>query len=297
MGKKHTIECVRARFAEEGYVLLSNVYVNSGAKVDFECPHKHRGQIRYEDFKQGYRCSKCAGTKKKIIEEVREFFEQQGYKLLSNEYVNSNTYLAYQCPKGHLGKISWGRFFSTGQRCAMCAGNSPQNIEYIRQQFEKDGYVLLSTTYVNVHSKLNYRCPKGHCRQITWSDFKQGYRCPTCRGRKKEKQLGEILEKIFPGKIRHLDNLDFLGRQSVDYSIRELRMAFEYDGKQHFEPVMFGSGKEQAELNFILQQERDERKNRLCKENNYSLIRISYREGLNLKNIKHKISLYKEEKK
>jgi very-short-patch-repair endonuclease len=147
-----------------------------------------------------------------------------------------------------------------------------------------------------VHSKLDYRCPKGHCRQITWSDFKQGYRCPICRERKKEKQLGEILENIFPGKIRHLDNLGFLGRQSVDYSVCESRMAFEYDGRQHFEPVMFGSDKEQAELNFILQQERDERKNRLCKENNYCLIRISYREKLSLKNIKRKILLCKEEK-
>jgi hypothetical protein len=137
--KRLTLEYVRQQFAKEGYSLLSSVYLNSWTKIDFECLNKHRGQIRYEDFKQGYRCSKCAGTKKKTIEEVKEFFEQQGYELLSDEYVNSGGLLVYRCPKGHLGKISWGRFFSTGQRCAVCAGNSPQNIEYIRQQFEKMG--------------------------------------------------------------------------------------------------------------------------------------------------------------
>ena len=46
----------------------------------------------------------------------------------------------------------------------------------------------------------------------------------------------------------------------------------EYDGKQHFESVDKFGGEEK----FILQQERDQRKNQYCKENNIFLLRIPY---------------------
>lgn len=51
---------------------------------------------------------------------------------------------------------------------------------YIKKQFEKEGYTLLSTEYVNNKIKLAYRCPEGHCHSIKWNDFQQGYRCPIC---------------------------------------------------------------------------------------------------------------------
>lgn len=52
----------------------------------------------------------------------------------------------------------------------------------------------------------------------------------------------------------------------------------EYDGEQHFESVEFFGGEEKLKL----QQERDERKNKWCKDNNISLIRIPYTEYDNL---------------
>lgn len=52
----------------------------------------------------------------------------------------------------------------------------------------------------------------------------------------------------------------------------------EYDGEQHFESVDFFGGEEKLKL----QQERDKRKNKWCKENNIRLIRIPYTEYDNL---------------
>lgn len=52
----------------------------------------------------------------------------------------------------------------------------------------------------------------------------------------------------------------------------------EYDGEQHFESIEFFGGEEKLKL----QQERDERKNKWCKENNIRLIRIPYTEYDNL---------------
>ena len=58
-------------------------------------------------------------------------------------------------------------------------------IEYIRSEFEKEGYTLLSEEYVNVETKLNYRCAKGHEHSATWHSWQHGYRCPYCAGKKK----------------------------------------------------------------------------------------------------------------
>lgn len=60
-----------------------------------------------------------------------------------------------------------------------------------------------------------------------------------------------------------------------DYAIfnREtLLCLIEYDGEQHFKPVEFFGGKEA----FQKQQERDQKKNKWCKENNIPLLRIPY---------------------
>ena len=46
----------------------------------------------------------------------------------------------------------------------------------------------------------------------------------------------------------------------------------EFDGEQHFEPVEYFGGEEK----FLIQKERDKRKNKYCEENNIPLLRIPY---------------------
>jgi hypothetical protein len=55
-------------------------------------------------------------------------------------------------------------------------------IEYIRSEFEKEGYTLLSEEYVN-KVKLNYRCDKGHEHSINWHNWQHRKRCPICYGK------------------------------------------------------------------------------------------------------------------
>jgi hypothetical protein len=53
-------------------------------------------------------------------------------------------------------------------------------IEYIRDEFEKEGYTLLSEEYVGSGKKLDYICSKGHEHSITWGHWQQGHRCKYC---------------------------------------------------------------------------------------------------------------------
>lgn len=68
--------------------------------------------------------------------------------------------------------------------------------EFVKGQFEKEGYILLSTEYVNSKHHLLYICPNGHNHSISWSNWNTGHRCSTCG-------------YIRAGKLRGLD-IDFV---------------------------------------------------------------------------------------
>lgn len=110
---------------------------------------------------------------------VKKEFEKRGYTLLSKEYINANVKLKYKCSEGHTHEILW-KHFNNGHGCLYCAGVAKPTIEEIRKTFLADGYVLLSTKYVNNATKLKYRCNNGHVHSITWSSFKNEVRCPYC---------------------------------------------------------------------------------------------------------------------
>jgi hypothetical protein len=67
--------------------------------------------------------------------------------------------------------------------------------EFVKSEFEKEYYTLLSKEYKNNHTKLDYLCPEGHTCSITWRDWYSGYRCPYCAGKAKKSILD--IKKVF----------------------------------------------------------------------------------------------------
>ena len=122
--------------------------------------------------------------KKLSLDFVKRSFESEGYTLLSAEYKNSKQKLEFLCPNNHQHRITFGDW-SSGHRCAYCAGVSKPDFEELKRTFEKEGYVLLSTGYINSHSKLEFICPNGHIYEITRSDWLQKCRCGLCFGNNK----------------------------------------------------------------------------------------------------------------
>ena len=177
--KKLTIGYVRQKFEKEGYQLLTTKYINNRQRLEYICPKGHRNTIVWNSWQQGDRCAECAGLKKKSIDFVRKEFKKENYELLSTKYINANHKLKYICPKGHIGFIRWTDFHH-GIRCAECNGTKRKTIEYVRESFEKEGYQLLSTKYINSRQKLKYICSMGHSKSTTWSDWNQGTKCPIC---------------------------------------------------------------------------------------------------------------------
>ncbi|MCK4527909.1 hypothetical protein KAW18_11105 [candidate division WOR-3 bacterium] len=176
---KLTIDFVKSEFEKKGWTCVSDEYIDAHSKLEYICPEGHHGSIRWGNWQQGQGCSVCAGNAKLTLEFIQKNFEGVGYKLTSTKYINSLSKLGYICPNGHKHSITWAHW-QQGQRCPTCAGITKLTLGFIQRDFEKDDYKLTSTKYINSLSKLGYICPNGHKHSITWGNWQQGYRCPTC---------------------------------------------------------------------------------------------------------------------
>lgn len=178
---RYTIEHIKQAFENEGYSLISNVYLDDRyQKLEYVCPNGHTHSVSWHHWHlNNNRCPYCAKVAKPTIDFIKQEFEKEAYVLLTKEYKNNRQNLNYTCPNGHKYYIKWHNWQS-GRRCPCFSGRPPLTIEFIRSEFLKEGCTLLSTVYSNAHTKLKYRCINGHTSYMTWSNFKKGHRCMTC---------------------------------------------------------------------------------------------------------------------
>ena len=91
--------------------------------------------------------------------------------------------------------------------------------------------------------------------------------------------FNEIKNHFKNRKVIQHARLKFLGKQHLDIFIPSLKVAIEYQGMQHDEPIDYFGGLDA----FLKNKERDELKKKLCQENGIKLIYA--REGYNLAEI------------
>lgn len=90
-----------------------------------------------------------------------------------------------------------------------------------------------------------------------------------------ERELLNMVKGIFQGhEVLHQSTPEWLGRQRLDIYIPDLRLAIEYQGRQHYEPVSFFGGED----GFRQTQQRDRLKATLCAENEVTLVLFRYDE-------------------
>lgn len=101
-----------------------------------------------------------------------------------------------------------------------------------------------------------------------------------------ETMLYNIVSGIYCDEtiIRH-HRPKWLDKLELDIYLPNLRLAFEYQGIQHYEPIERWGGEEYLKI----VQEHDRRKKELCVENNVTLICIDYDESLTESHIKNRI--------
>lgn len=117
---KLTIEHIKNTIEFENYIVEDDIYINSKTLINTICPNGHQYKISWNNWNQGYRCSICSGRAKKDISSISNSFNDEGYNLISEEYLSNKEPLELLCPSGHSYKVSWDNWNSKNSRCPKC---------------------------------------------------------------------------------------------------------------------------------------------------------------------------------
>ena len=129
-------------------------------------------------------------------DDVKTYIENEGYELLSKEYINAREKLLLKCPNGYEYKISFSKFKS-GRRCGKCSNEKRKlTYSYVKMYIENEGYELLSNSYEGTKYKMLMKCNYGHEFEMNFSNFKQGKRCPVCSYKKRRLTQKEVYNKM-----------------------------------------------------------------------------------------------------
>jgi hypothetical protein len=281
--KKHTLEYIKNYIENKGYILHSDYsdYKNSYSKLILECSYKHVYKISFSNFKKR-KCPVC-NPKSLPFNHVKSTIEAvDGYKLLSTIYINARTKLEIECNKGHIYNTTI-QHFKEGSRCIKCQYvivgiKQRHSYEYIKDFIEEIGYKLLSKDYINSKTKLEIQCDNNHTYQSKFTHFNAGSRCPHCNTYHSENLTRKLFEEIFNQPFPKTRPKD-LKNPKTNYSLEldgyndNLKIAFEYQGEQHYQLIPFFHKSQQ---DFQDQQYRDKLTQDYCLANNINLLIIPY---------------------
>lgn len=119
--------------------------------------------------------------RKYTYNDVKEFIESKGCKLLSKEYKNNKVNLQIQCKCGSIISRSFQDFKNNKRYyCQECTGNKA-GYKKVKKEIESHGGKLLSKEYINKNSPLLIKCKDcGEVYETTWELFQKS-KTKTCQ--------------------------------------------------------------------------------------------------------------------
>ncbi len=156
---------------ENGGKLLSAEFTNVRIKLLWECAKGHQWLSAASNIRSGNWCKKCSSKKgsepqKLSLEHFAEIAVSKGGKLLSTEYVNSQSKLFWECANGHqwFASANQVKHRSWCKECAnvVTAKKRRTPIEYFKEYAIGKGGICLTENYVNQKTRLTFQCSKGH---------------------------------------------------------------------------------------------------------------------------------------
>ena len=266
---------------------LTKIYKNNQTKMEWDCGNNHKWNASWANlYNKKHWCPYCAKKAKYNLEFIKKWINENHIdgKCLSQNYVNNRTPLEWQCEKCNNSWFArWRDVHYHNNWCPYCSKLSKPTIQNIYDFLTKNhpGSFCLTESYKNNHTKMEWKCKHGHVWKSNWSMICNKKRwCPICSSGFNEKCCKYVFEKLFNFPfIKYKPNWmatninDMRTRLELDGYCKELNIAFEYQGQQHYNIIQKFKGTEEK-LN--KQKQRDKLKICLCKQNNVKLIIIPY---------------------
>lgn len=267
-------------------------YVNAHTEVEIICPKHGVFKQSPNNHLNGRGCKYCKIDKISECKKTKreDFFkkckEKYGDKFIYDEgsFNGMNNPINFICRKhGKMNVIAQLHLYSkTG--CKECAHEkikenkkTPQELNKELKELYGDLYTFKFEDYNGMHNKMIFNC-KLHGDFIeSPTNLKRGCKCKKCsKTYSLEREISSVLSKNNI-KFEFQKRNDWLGKLSLDFYLPQYNIAIECQGRQHFEIVKdFGN-----ENTFKLQQERDQRKKKLCDENGIKLLYFTHYDKVN----------------
>lgn len=242
--------------------------------VSMECQKCHtRQRLLYSEFrKRKIKCQNCAQDNK--LGKIRKKAQSRGGELLSTRFVTVNSKYRFKCAEGH----TWKAIGSGKSWCPKCAGKG-KDIRDIQSLARKRGGKLLSKTFIGVDRKYDFQCSLGHDFSMTFAKMQGGQWCSICsKGSKSEELVRVTMEQIFGVKFKRIRpqwlNNDLKVPMELDGYAEELKIAFEYQGRQHYEEMSYLISHDLERI-----QKNDELKSKICAARGVSLFIFTHEDN------------------
>lgn len=278
MSKPLTLEDMKRIASEKGGWCLSEEYINQLTKLTWKCSEGHTWDTIPKHIRKGSWCPICSRKSENrksygdiSLQDIKQIAVSKGGKCLSEMYLNKSTKLRFECSHGHIFETRPAEILR-GNWCSYCAGKHKNSIERMHEIAKERKGKCLSTSYKNVFTKLRWQCANGHEFEAIPKHVINGHWCPNCTQYLNEQRCRYILESLF--EARFLKDHTVLNGFELDGYNKELQLAFEYHGKQHYEHIDFFYSRGDMSLEDRI--ERDRHKESLCKELGIDLLIIPY---------------------
>lgn len=273
------IEEVKAKYGDK-YDCSKVEYINNSTKVCIICPIHGEFWITPNHFLSGTECAECSKEKirQKLTMSEDEFIRRareihgDNYDYSKVRYTNSHTEVCIICPiHGEFWQKPSKHLY--GQGCPKCSGKGKTTEDFIREarQIHGDKYDYSKVIYIDALTKVCIICPiHGEFWQRPHDHLTGKQGCPKCLMSKSEEEIYNFLNDNRIDFIYQASKKDFkwLGKQRIDFFLPKYNIAIECQGIQHFKSKDFFGGEEGLKTILKL----DERKRKLCLENNIKTI-------------------------
>lgn len=300
-GASHRQEQVKSRepeFLEELEKKFPNKFLYNGGFVNYKTPisltckdcgttfNTTPSQVLTTKFG----CRTCSFIERRLdYEKIKDEIDTMynGSICMTEEYVGKSTKYKFHC---NICGREWDSYVSNilkGYGCKECSdGNKLTLDKFLVRLNETHGDTISYVGgYVKSGDRVTLKCNR--CGN-TWNPkanyvINSGKGCPICNRSHGEKRISIWLDNNL-GKDSYITNKTFNGllgtgggKLSYDFYIPSLNTCIEFQGEQHYRPVMF-TGLKDANKKYAKQIEHDRRKRKYCVDNNILLLEIRYDE-------------------
>jgi len=278
---KYTLEEASQVGEKRGFKLLETEYKRSDIPMQWQCVEcDYTWYTSLANVNRDYRgkgCPNCNGIPEYTLEMVRKIANDKGITCLDDTFDHGNVPMNWKCNKCQREWITTFRSLKQNIGCIKCTFQETMclGMDVVKEAIKDREIECLDTEYANCKThKMTWKCLK--C-QKTWKavfwhikETKSG--CPNCASYRSQKLCRAYFEE-FMGLEFPTIRPKFLKGLEYDGYCEGLKLAFEYQGIQHYEYVPFYHRKKG---DFEKLQKNDLRKEEISKEVGITLIKIPY---------------------